>query len=264
MVTRPEDDTLIVKRFMDDRFLSNSYLVADRPGGHAVIVDTGGPADRLRGEIDALELKVAYILCTHHHSDHVSGNGLFRKLYGAPVCCHLSEAVFLPGVDNVLQDDQELEAGNLGIRVLHLPGHTAGQAGFLVNDRMVFTGDTLFRRSVGGTAGPGHTSFEDLCSSVMERLMVLPPETEVHPGHSGKTSVAEEWEENPFIRAWRGLDDQADLRCTASGHPATLLVRARDYDGGFKCWVRFHRDNRDAIVPGSSVVLPERHQESHF
>jgi hypothetical protein len=78
----------------------------------------------------------------------------------------------------------------------------------------------------------------------MEVLMRLGKNLPVHPGHTDPTTIGEEWERNPFIRAWRGLDACGETRCTAFGLPATLLLRARDYDGGSKCWVRFDEGNR--------------------
>ena len=93
----------------------------------------------------------------------------------------------------------------------------------------------------------------EMCASVMEVLMALPQETAVHPGHTEATTIAREWDENPFVRAWRGLDAPAARRCTAFGAPATLLLEARDYDGGTKCWVRFDEDGREDLVPGSRV-----------
>ena len=124
-----------------------------------------------------------------------------------------------------------------------------------MNDERVFTGDTLFRESVGGTRAPGHATFEELRHSIMEVLMRLPKDMTVHPGHTEPTTIGEEWERNPFIRAWRGLDAPRETRCTALGLPATLLLRAKDYDGGTKCWVRFDEGNRLDVVPGSRVEL---------
>jgi hydroxyacylglutathione hydrolase len=83
--------------------------------------------------------------------------------------------------------------------------------------------------------------------------MQLPKEMTVHPGHTDPTTVAQEWENNPFIRLWRGVDTVKEERCTAFGQPATLLLRAPDYDGGTKCWVRFDEGNTPDIVPGSQV-----------
>jgi glyoxylase-like metal-dependent hydrolase (beta-lactamase superfamily II) len=116
----------------------------------------------------------------------------------------------------------------------------------------VFTGDTLFKDSVGGVRAPGHTTYADLRDSIMGTLMELPPETVIHPGHAEDTSVAREWEDNAFIRVWRGLDPQGSQPCTALGQPATLVLLGADYDGGTKAWVRW-QDGSDDIVPGSQV-----------
>ena len=126
------------------------------------------------------------------------------------------------------------------------------QVPFVVNDAKVFTGDTLFKGSVGGTRGPGHATFAELQRSIVDVLLALPPETEVLPGHTEPTTVDAERRTNPFVRAWQG-DDRVDERpCVAFGQPATLLLRAADYDGGTKCWVRF-ADGREDTVPGSAV-----------
>jgi hypothetical protein len=116
----------------------------------------------------------------------------------------------------------------------------------------VFTGDTLFRNSVGGVRAPGHTTYADLRSSIMDTLMALPKETIVRPGHTEPSTVGEEWESNGFIRIWRGLDPEGDAPCTALGQQATLILLGDDYDGGHKAWVRWP-DGRDDIVPGSRV-----------
>jgi glyoxylase-like metal-dependent hydrolase (beta-lactamase superfamily II) len=244
---------LIVERSMSRGFLSNSYLVADREGGTAVIVDTGAPAEPLLRKIVELHLSVTHVLCTHHHSDHVSGNSVYRDRFSSPVCCHVDEARFMSRVDVRLRHGDVVETGGLRVRVLHVPGHTVGQAAFVVNDERVFTGDTLFRGSVGSTRAPGHTDFADLRRSVMDVLMELPKEYEVHPGHAEPTTIGEEWETNPFVRVWRGLDSPGDGECVAFERPARMIVRARDYDGGTKCWVRYE-DGADDVVPGSRVT----------
>ncbi len=96
----------------------------------------------------------------------------------------------------------------------------------------MFTGDTLFKDSVGGVKAPGHTTYTDLRDSIMGTLMELPPDTVIYPGHSGETTVAREWEANTFIRVWRGLDPEGAEQCTALGEPATLVLLGADYDGG--------------------------------
>jgi hydroxyacylglutathione hydrolase len=124
--------------------------------------------------------------------------------------------------------------------------------GFTGGKAVVFTGDTLFRGSVGGVRAPGHTTYTDLRDSIMGTLMELPSDTVIHPGHSDSTTVAEEWSANAFIRVWRGLDAEGSDPCTALGEPATLILLGRDYDGGSKAWVRWG-DGSDDIVPGSQI-----------
>ena len=246
---------MIIEKTMSDGWLSNTWLVGDKPGGHAVLIDTGGPMEPIVRAIEAHRLTVSHVLCTHHHIDHVQYNDAYKSKFGCPVCGHRSENKLFGGLDVELSHDDEVVTGDLHIRALHTPGHTLGMLAYLVNDERVFTGDTLFRRTVGGTRAPGHTSFEDLQHSIMDVLMKLPTETAIHPGHTDPTSVAEEWEENPFVRLWRGVDTVTEQRCTAFGEPAALLLRARDYDGGFKCWVRFDEGNKLDLVPGSQVKL---------
>ena len=243
---------MLVRHSRDPRWLSNSWLVADRPGGHAVLIDTGGPIEPLLKVIEELRLTPTHILNTHHHHDHVAYNAQWVERFSCPICAHAAEQDLIPGLTRTLADGEEIQSGDLHLRALHIPGHTRGQLAFLVDDQAVFTGDTLFRGSVGGTRAPGHTTFDDLRHSVMDILMRLPPETEVYPGHMEPTTIAREWEENPFLRAWREVDAVHERPCLAFGAPARLLLRARDYDGGSKCWVRFE-DGREDVVPGSRV-----------
>jgi hydroxyacylglutathione hydrolase len=122
----------------------------------------------------------------------------------------------------------------------------------LIDGSDVFTGDTLFKGSVGGVRAPGSTGYADLKASVMETLLTLPPQTRIHPGHTDPTTVADELEHNAFVRIWRELDPQGDEPCTAFGKPARLILLGADYDGGYKAWVRWP-DGSDDIVPGSQV-----------
>jgi hydroxyacylglutathione hydrolase len=238
---------------MHPGWLSNAYLVADEPGGQGVIVDSGGPSEPLLEAVERHGVEVRQLLLTHHHHDHVAENHVYKERLGVEVLAHPLEAEQLPDVDRTIEPGEELRAGALRIEPLHTPGHTAGMLSFRM-DGHVFTGDTLFKGSVGGVKAPGSTGFEDLRRSILEVLMKLPPETEVHPGHTDPTTVAAEWEENPFIRIWRGLDSESDERCTVWEQPATLVLFAPDYDGGHKAWVRWDESGEDDIVPGSQVV----------
>ncbi|HET6372682.1 MAG TPA: MBL fold metallo-hydrolase [Candidatus Polarisedimenticolia bacterium] len=249
---------MIIRCSMSPRWLSNTYLVADRPGGRALLIDTGGPAEPILRMVDEMKVTVTHALCTHHHLDHVAHNDLYRRWLGCVVGGHPAERDLFGNLDVTLSDGMEILSGELRARCLHIPGHTAGQLAFVLNEERVFTGDTLFRGSVGGTRAPGHTCFADLRRSIMEVLMTLPPEMTVHPGHTDSTTIGREWELNPFIRMWRGLEPPGSATCAALGEPATLLLRAPDYDGGTKCWVRFDEGAREDIVPGSRVEdLPE-------
>jgi glyoxylase-like metal-dependent hydrolase (beta-lactamase superfamily II) len=244
---------MLIETVMSERWLSNTYLLGERSSGYAVLIDAGEPAEPITQAITTQRLTPTYVLCTHHHVDHIMNLELFRDRYALTACAHRDEAELIPGVSRTIADGEEIECGDLRIRVLHTPGHTRGMLAFLVNDEMVFTGDTLFRDSVGGTVAPGHATFEDLRHSIMEVLMRLPHETLVYPGHTAATTIGREWEENPFIRLWRGLDAPAGTPCLAMGRAAELIVRATDYDGGTKCWVKYEDGGQDAVVPGSQV-----------
>ena len=244
---------VIVERSMHPEWLSNAYLVADEPGGHAVIVDSGGPSEALLAEIERYGVTPTHLLLTHHHADHVAENHVYKERFGVEILAHPLEAERLLDVDRAFEPGELLAVGDLRIDALHTPGHTDGMVAFRVGDRHLFTGDTLFKRSVGGVRAPGSTTFDDLRRSIMQVLMMLPPNTEVHPGHSGPTTIGEEWEHNPFIRLWRGLDQEGDARCRVGGEAATLVLWGPDYDGGHKAWVRWDETGRDDIVPGSAV-----------
>jgi glyoxylase-like metal-dependent hydrolase (beta-lactamase superfamily II) len=226
--------------------------VAAGPGGDAFVVDAGGPVDPLIAKADEHDLDVTHILLTHHHHDHVAELDRLKERWpGAEVLIHPAERGEVPGATGDLLPGQELEIGGLTVRPLHTPGHTAGMLALLV-DGNVFTGDTLFKGSVGGVRAPGSTGYADLKRSIMDVLLELPPDTTIRPGHTDPTTVADELESNRFVRIWRGLDPEGSEDCTALGEPATLILLGDDYDGGYKAWVRWP-DGRDDIVPGSKV-----------
>lgn len=244
-----------VVRSHDPGPLSNSYLVYDREGGSALLVDGGTPTAPLHEAVRARRLEPELLLVTHRHPDHIAHVAEYAERYGIPVAGHPEEAEACGGFDRLLEGGEELSVGELRVRPLHVPGHTAGHLAVRVThggEEAVFTGDTLFRGSVGGTRGSGHTTLADLRRSVLEVLLALPPETAVHPGHTVPTTVAEELRTNAFVRAWRGEEAPEPRSCEVSGRPALLLLRAPDYDGGTKCWVRWP-DGSEDVVPGSRV-----------
>jgi hydroxyacylglutathione hydrolase len=250
---------MVIERSMNDQFLSNTYLVGEE-GGTGFFVDAGGPVEPLIEAADRLGITPTHVLLTHHHYDHVSElPTLLERWPDLQVLVHPLERPLveeLVGGDTqvttgIMEPDQDVVVGNLTVRTLHTPGHTGGMLSLLV-DGNVFTGDTLFKNSVGGVRAPGSTSYADLKASVMETLLGLPPETIIRPGHTDPTTVAEEWDNNSFVRVWRGLDDEGEEQVTALGEPATLVLLGDDYDGGYKAWVRWP-DGRDDIVPGSKI-----------
>jgi glyoxylase-like metal-dependent hydrolase (beta-lactamase superfamily II) len=243
---------MVLKRSINDDFLSCTYLVGDGHGG-AFFVDAGGPVEPLIERAKADGLDITHVLLTHHHVDHVSDLPKLREAFpDVPVLIHRGEADLVEGITGTIEDGETIEAGGLEVRALLTPGHTMGMLA-LVADGEVFTGDTLFKRSVGGVRGPGHTTYADLKHSVMEVLMGLDHGLTVRPGHTDPTTIGEEWEHNPFIRLWRGLDEEGSEQITVWDQPATLVLDGPDYDGGTKAWVRWE-DGSDDIVPGSQVV----------
>jgi hydroxyacylglutathione hydrolase len=243
---------MILERSMHPKFLSNTYLVAAEEGGEAFFVDAGGPMEPLFEAVERHGLTPTHVLLTHHHGDHVSEVGQITERWpGVQVLIHPAERDDVPSATGTMDAGETVHAGGLEVLTIAIPGHTAGMLGLLVEGN-VFTGDTLFKSSVGGVRAPGSTSYADLKSSIMDVLMSLAPETILRPGHTDPSTVAEEYENNSFIRVWRGLDPEGTEACTAFGEPATLVLLGDDYDGGHKAWVRWP-DGRDDIVPGSQV-----------
>jgi len=252
---------MILERTMNDGFLSNTYLVGEA-GGAGFVVDAGGPVAPLLAKAGELEIDVTHVLLTHHHWDHVEElPKLLATFPEAQVLIHPLELEAMREMKPELADlvtgemepGEEVHVGGLVVTPLHTPGHTAGMLSLLVEGN-VFTGDTLFKGSVGGVRAPGSTSYDDLKHSVMDVLLTLPPETEIHPGHTDPTTVEDELEHNRFVRIWRDVDPEGTADCTALGEPATLVLLGDDYDGGHKAWIRWP-DGRDDIVPGSKVEV---------
>jgi glyoxylase-like metal-dependent hydrolase (beta-lactamase superfamily II) len=209
---------------MDPGWLSNTYLVADERGGTALFVDSGAPLEPLLQQAEEWRVTPSHVLRTHAHGDHVA---------------HEDE-LGLPVVTTALT------SGGLDVEAIPTPGHSDDMVCFVVNGELVFSGDSLFKDSIGGG------DFEAIKSVVMDVYMQMPPERRVLPGHTDETTIAREWEHNPFVRVWRGAQPDGTEHCRVSGREATLIVWSPDYDGKGKAWVRFD-DGRDAIVGGSRV-----------
>jgi hydroxyacylglutathione hydrolase len=244
---------VIVERTENPMWLSNAYLVADEEGT-GVLIDGNDELGPLLQRAERDGIQIGHILVTHPHGDHVAGLAEAReRLGGPPVVAHAEAAVEVElDVDQTLEDGETLRAGGLEVEALYTPGHAAGHLAYRVNGDDLFTADVLFKGTVGGSMAPGASGFADLRASVM-RLMELPPETRVHPGHREPTTIGAEWEGNPFVRIWRGLEEPGEEQVTVWGRPATMKLWAPDYDGGNKAWIVFGDDGTEAIVGGSQV-----------
>jgi glyoxylase-like metal-dependent hydrolase (beta-lactamase superfamily II) len=219
---------VLVERSLDPGYLSNAYIVGDEEGGAAVFVDSGAPVEPLLAFAREHGLTVTHVLRTHAHGDHIT----HEDELGLPV-------VMGP-----------LRTGGLEVEAIPTPGHSSDMVCFVISDgsdeKLVFSGDTLFKDSVGGG------DFELVKRQVMDVYMAMPHELRLLPGHTDESTIGREWEENPFIRVWRGVEPEGTEAVTVRGRPATLIVWSPDYDGKGKAWVRFE-DGTDAIVGGSAV-----------
>jgi hydroxyacylglutathione hydrolase len=226
---------MLIERVENPQWTSNAYLVADE--GRGVLIDSNGVEEPLLQLIDEHEIEITHVLITHGDGDHVVRPDELAERYGAKVCRSY---------------DGDLRAGRLEITAIPTPGHAVEHWALLVNGSDCFTGDCLFRGTVGGTRNGGPNGYANQVESIMRKLMSLPHEVTIHPGHTLPSTIGEEWEGNPFIRIWRGLDPEGSDPCRVQGEPATLILWAPDYDGTNKAWVRYP-DGRDAIVGGSQV-----------
>ena len=219
---------MLVARSLDPQYLSNGYIVGDEPGGTAVFVDSGAPMEPLFAFARKHELTATHVLRTHSHGDHV----VHEDELGLPV-------VIGP-----------LTAGGLEIEAIPTPGHSDDMICFVIRDggeeELVFSGDTLFKDAVGGG------NFEAIKHAVMDVYMTMPHSRRLLPGHTDESTIGREWEENPFVRVWRGAEPEGTEQVTVRGAPATLVVWSPDYDGKGKAWVRLE-DGTDAIVGGSAL-----------
>ncbi len=194
-------------------FAANCYIIACPETKEGIIVDPGGEGQKILRAVEDEEIKVKYIINTHGHIDHVGANDEVKKATGAPLLIHSEDgdlcrkphaslAMFagkeeLPEADRLLKEGDVLEFGNLKMEVIHTPGHTQGGIS-LKTENVVLTGDTLFAGSIGRTDLPGG-SYKQLISSIKEKLMILPEEMLVYPGHGPASTIGEEKESNPFL-----------------------------------------------------------------
>ncbi len=250
---------MILQRVEQADWLSNAYLAVDEIGGTGVLIDSNAVTDPLVERAEREGTTITHVLLTHHHYDHVVGAEKLAERFGVPVLAHeLCRDELGEVVTETIADGDVLETGGLRIEALHTPGHCADHLALRINGDDCLTADVLFAGTVGGTGAPGATGLGDLRHSVMDVLMDLPHDVRIHPGHRGPSTIGAEWESNPFVRLWRGLDEPGAEHCTVGPgdedrREAELLLWARDYDGGSKALVRFADDGTETITGGSQV-----------
>jgi hydroxyacylglutathione hydrolase len=173
-----------IERIIVGALESNCYVLKSR--NKAVIIDPGDEPAKITKAVQDTQVEI--ILATHRHFDHITALEKVKSATGAKAAIHKLDRV--PGFDLELSDGQVIEFGDEKIRVIHTPGHTPGGCCFLVRDKL-FSGDTLFPNGPGNTMFPGGDEAA-IFKSIGEKLMKLPDETVVYPGHGTETTIGRE------------------------------------------------------------------------
>lgn len=195
----------------------NCYIIADEHAREAIVIDPGGDAQKISDALRQHRLRVTQIVNTHAHFDHCGAIDDIRREWGAPFAIHSAEKDMLASAnttarmfgldmapvkppDRWLEEGDMVTAANVHLQVIHTPGHSPG--GICLYDaqnKILFSGDTLFHGSIGRTDFPG-CSLSDLLTSIKTKLLTLPGDTTVYPGHGVATSIGEENLLNPFLK----------------------------------------------------------------
>ncbi len=188
---------------------ANCYIIFDENTKETAVIDPGGDADLILDEIKAIDADVKMILLTHGHADHTGGVAELKKEFNCNVYINEKDSDMInknvpiygkphENGDKFISDGDTLKFGEITIKCLETPGHTPGGVCYLT-DKAVFTGDTLFYRSIGRTDFEGG-NYDTLINSINTKLMVLPDEILVYTGHGPRTSIGFEKNCNPFLK----------------------------------------------------------------
>ena len=195
-------------------YQANCYILAAKVQSAAIIIDPGDQEHKIRSLLNKYKLKPEFIINTHGHIDHIGSDDKF----GVPIYIHIKELPLLNNPElnmsgflgssyrvkseiKTVEEGSLLELDNIQLEVIHLPGHTPGGIALLMKkpkDKIVFTGDSLFRLSIGRTDFPGSDGNE-LINSIKEKLLKLPDDTVIYPGHGPSSTIGEEKKNNPFL-----------------------------------------------------------------
>ena len=211
-----ENDGMIHKILPVGPLQCNCSIIGDETTHEAMVIDPGDDIEDVVAILREHKLEVKQIVITHAHIDHVGGAMKLRAATGAPILLNQNDYALLkmldvqaswlgmatPGevaIEASIADGDSLQAGSLKANVIHTPGHTEGSVClYFPAEKMLIAGDTLFARSIGRTDLPGG-SFEKIMRSLHDRVLTLPDDTVVIPGHGPRTTIGEEREENPFL-----------------------------------------------------------------
>ena len=210
-----EDREMRLELYVVGPVQTNCYFVINEKTNEMIVVDPGASGEALAKKAQESGYIPKAILLTHGHFDHCGGIDAFRKIYEVPVYTYEGERPTIEQgrynlsgdmgpetayhVDEYLQDEKELDLAGFHLRLLATPGHTLGGCCFYFPyEKVLFAGDTLFAGSVGRTDFPGG-SMSTLVRSIRDKLMVLPPETVVYPGHGEATTIDDERMNNPYL-----------------------------------------------------------------
>jgi len=205
---------MIIKRLVAGPFETNCYIVGSEVTKAGMIIDPGDGAEQILGTVNDLELDIKLIVLTHGHLDHIGALKEVKEAIKAEVAIHADDAYFLqkrplqaafgfsypdtPHPDRLLKGGDSVDVGDLHFTVIHTPGHSPGSI-CLLGHGVLFSGDTLFNYGIGRTDFPGG-SYNQLMNSIHTKLMVLPDDTPVYPGHGPGTTIGAERRGNPFLR----------------------------------------------------------------